>query len=240
MFIKFGIKQHLENLMTNGAMWFNPCIKFREWKITEGIKDSQDGGFKLTAEYTHFFDTAGNFICSGNKRIGLIMNPAQQTPIFCLYKANDKIEIINSIADIKAEFPNYDYALIIDNEYEFLENIRFSFRNKAFCHKIFYQDELSVEFVDFLFDGTSDTLFFKPKNKVNPYAYCEYRPLNGVPRRLNIDDSNFYKTMYSKNLNYSKQSEYRIVLPYNKIKEGKYFYIKPFKADLIQISNLEE
>lgn len=67
MFIKFGIKQHLENLMTNGAMWFNPCIKFREWKITEGIKDSQDGGFKLTAEYTHFFDTAGNFICSGEQ-----------------------------------------------------------------------------------------------------------------------------------------------------------------------------
>ena len=44
--------------------------------------------------------------------------------------------------------------------------------------------------------------------------------------------------MFSKNLNYIKQSEYRIVLPYMQIKEGQYFYIDPFEADLIHISNL--
>ena len=238
MFIKFGTKEHLEALRTNGAMWFNPCIKFREWEKNEGIKDTQDGGIKLTAQKTHIFDNQGNISYLGTGKLGIILAPAKHTPVFCLYETEKRTDIINVIEDIRAEFPDYDYALIIDDENDFLENVRYSFKNKAFCHKIYYQNDLSIEFNEFLFDGQSDIFFYEPKKKNRYYAYTEYKPFNGKIRRLFIDDSNFYKTMFSKNLNYIKQSEYRIVLPYMQIKEGQYFYIDPFEADLIHISNL--
>ena len=236
MFIKFGKEQHLRSLMDRGEIWFNPSIKFRTWEKNEGVKDKNDGGIRTKCEKTKIFDYEGHSLYLGEGNISYIIQPAKQTPVFCLFQTEEiLLDIIN---DIKREFPSYNYALIIEDEMEFLENIRFSFRNKAFCHNVFYQDEINLDYNEFLFNGQSDVRFYEPKKKNRYYAYIENKDSNGTVRHIFIDDSNFYRTMFKKGSNYKSQREYRIVLPFERIEQGKIYKIKPFKAVLVNIDDL--
>ena len=236
MFIKFGEKQHLKDLMEKGEIWFNPCIKFRTWERDEGVKDKNDGGIRTKCEKTKIFDYEGLSLYLGEVNISYIIQPAEQTPMFCLFQTEEIFP--NIINDTRREFPNYNYALIVEDEEEFLENIRYSFRNKAFCHNVFYQDEMNFDYSEFLFNGQSDVRFYEPKKKSRYYAYIENKDSNGTVRRIYIDDSNFYRTMFKKGSNYKAQREYRIVLPFEQIEQGKIYKIKPFNAQLVEIKDL--
>ena len=239
MFIKFGKEEHLKSLMEKGEIFFNPCIKFRNWEKDDGIKDTQDGGIKIKAMETKISNSCGVTQKVKNIALGFIIEPAKNIPVFCLFQIENIQELNEQKREIEKQFPDYSHALIIEDEEDFLENIRFSFRNKAFCHKIFYQDMFYEDFLEFLYKGKSDVLFYSPqKKKDRLYAYIKYEPIDGSIRQLDIDDSNFYKTMYTKRTNYIAQREYRIVLPYEQIDKGKIFNIQPFNAMLVKIEEL--
>lgn len=237
MFVKFGEKEHMLSLKENGAMWFNPCKKFREWEKEDGIKDCDDGGIRAPAETIRIVDQEGNTKVAKDISFGLTVEPAYKVPVFCLYQTSENFLSDEKIRKIRQKFPDYDSALLIEDEFAFLENVRYSFKSRAFCHTIFYQDKYEMEFVDFLEKGESDVSFYKPQKKNRYYADVKYDPLDGKGKfcSFRIDDSNFYKTMFTKHLDYQDQNEYRIVLPYERIDGGTSFTIQPFEAKLISI-----
>ena len=185
MFVKFGEKEHMLSLKENGAMWFNPCKKFREWEKEDGIKDCDDGGIRAPAETIRIVDQEGNTKVAKDISFGLTVEPAFKVPVFCLYQTSENFLSDEKIRKIRQKFPDYDSALLIEDEFAFLENVRYSFKSRAFCHTIFYQDRYEMEFVDFLEKGESDVSFYKPQKKNRYYADVKYdrnRPI--IPRPL--------------------------------------------------------
>lgn len=238
MFIKFGKKQHLNDFRNKGEMWFNPCQYFRELDQDDGISDPDDGGLNIEAIEARIIDQKGNSTLLNNISLRNVAEPTYKTPMFCLYQTDNKKIKHDDYSNIKKEFPDYTHALIIEDEIGFLENVRFSLRSKAFCHNVFYQDVFYVEYIRFLRSGRSDVNFYIPKRRDRYYAILKYQESVNDDSDFTtfyIDDTNVYKTMYSKKLKYKNQNEYRIVLPYEQIEKGQTFFIKPFDAELIEL-----
>lgn len=72
-----------------------------------------------------------------NANISVITDPALKIPAYCLCKT--ETEYISAIyrEKLREQFPEHTHALIIEDEEEFLEQVRYRFRNKAFAHDIF-------------------------------------------------------------------------------------------------------
>ncbi len=105
---------------------------------------------------------------------------------------------------------------------------------------VFYEKQFMKDFFDFLKNGFSDIRFYNSKSAGTMY-YMEMRFQkvgdNDIERFF-ITDSNYYKTMFRKDTFFSDQCEYRFVLPYEQITEGKAFSISPFHAELYAIDDL--
>ena len=242
MFIKYGEAHYLEQFYRLGEMFFSPCYKFRELEKnqTKGIGDKHDGGIHTRDNQCLVIPQNGIPFSAYNAEISFIADCCRLTPTYCLKQTN--IAYINEQEYITLlnHFPKHTHALIIENENDFLENIRYHFRNKAFTHKVFYQDDMMTDFSDFLFNGDSDIMFYKPHAPKQKYYFdIVETDLDDKPKRsLRIDKSNAQKTMFSKGLFFKPQQEYRIVLPYLEIKEGTIYSIEPFSAQLIEIRDL--
>lgn len=242
MFIKFGSKEHLSSLMGSGEMFFNPCEYFRNLEDEErkkGIGDANDGGICSKFENALVVDTAKNCYTLSGQSLSVITAPSLHTPIFCLRKTEQKHISFEYRKKLRDQFPSHTHALVIEDEHSFLESIRFSFHNKAFAHKIFYQDDWYIDYIEFIRSGSSDIFFYPTKNHRNSYYMAlNYISHNGEKTILTIDNSNFYKTMFCKSLFFKDQEEYRIVLPYEQISSGEKYYIEPLDSYLCTIDDL--
>ena len=116
--------------------------------------------------------------------------------------------------------------------------MRYHFRSKAFAHNIFYQDNFLYDFWEFLKFGQSIIRFYPPTANQKYYSEMMYVRNSGEKEYLRIDDSNFYRTMFRKDLFFIDQQEMRIVLPYEKIDNGKPYYIGAIKANIVKIDDL--
>lgn len=244
MFIKYGEEQHLYNLMTYGEMFFNPCKYFRdleEEQKQKGIGDGNDGSMTAPIDNAYAITPEGKRIELKSGKLSIIVEEALQTPIFCMRKVDSEFISLDYRKKLMVQFPKHTHALIIRNETELLENIRYKLRNKVFAHSVFYQDNYHIDFVQFLKNGSSDIRFYEPRRRDRYFIEVRYEPLDGSEKseRFFIDDTNFYKTMYRKDLYFSDQTEYRLVLPYEKIESGVKHYIDPpIKAELISLDAL--
>lgn len=242
MFIKFGQLDYLEKLCKCGEMYFSPCEKFRvyEEEQAKGIGDKHDSGIHVMSEQCFVAPRKimPPFI-KENVEVSFITDCCRFTPTYCLKQTPTEYLSESDYLTIKSQFPKHTHALIIDDETGFLENVRYKFKNKAFSHKIFYEDNLTTDFSNFLFSGDSDILFYKPHVKKESYFFeiIEQR-IDGTLRTLRIDKSNAHKTMFRKGMFFKHQQEYRIVLPHLEIKESIKYYITPFNARLISIEKL--
>ena len=155
-------------------------------------------------------------------------------------QASSPIISIHERELIREQFPDHTHALVIPEEKDFLDSVQNSFDQKAFSHRIFYQDKFYTDFLEFLCRGKSDTKFIEPEASSNYYADFFMIPENRdiPPTHCRINDSNFYKTMFRKNTFFSNQVEYRVVLPYEKIGAGKQYSISPFNSTLCLIDDL--
>ncbi|QOX62381.1 hypothetical protein FRZ06_02905 [Anoxybacterium hadale] len=240
MFIKYGEELHLLKLMTEGLIYFNPCEYFRNLEIKQmerGIGDCNDGGILASGEVT-LQTSDGKVYKNKNQSVAFIAEPCLKTPVFCIKRAKSDNITVEERHNLAEQFPKHTHALIIENEVNFLENIRYCFRSKAFCHDIFYQNELFTDFTEYLFNAISETYFYEPKKKARYYATFTSFLNSGEVKRLRIDDSNYFKTMFRKNLFFKEQSEFRIVLPYKKQEAGELYQIKPVSARLCRIDEL--
>ena len=243
MFIKYGEEQHLVSLMNKGDMYFNPCKYFRDLEDVQkrrGIGDGNDGGMVSEFKNLRMLASNGEERIAHDSNISLIVEPALRTPVFCLRKT-DTERISNDYREkLRFQFPKHTHALIIRDESEFKENVRYSLQNKAFAHTVFYETQFMKEFFDFLKSGSSDIQFYDPKSVGAMYymEICFRKADDDNIERLFIDNSNYYKTMFRKDSFFSDQCEYRLVLPYEQINAGKAFSISPFHAELRVIDDL--
>ena len=243
MLIKFGKEKHLFSLMNFGEMYFNPCEYFRnleEKQKKRGIGDGNDGGLITPFTNARAVGENGKTVTLEDGSISVIMQPAAKTPVFCLRRVETKYISSEYREKLHEQFPEHTHALIIREESEFLENVRYHFKSKAFAHPIYYQDKLYIEFYQFLKDGKSEIRFYEPRSRNRYYMEIHMQPIDGGTKKesLVIDDSNFYKTMYRKSTFFSDQMEYRIVLPYERIENGEVRRISPFNAELVSIDDL--
>ena len=232
MFLKFGKREHIEKLK-KGYMWFNPCIKFRQWENDDMIYDPFDGGIAFQSSIVHSKDLQLN-----NLKFSSIIEPAKNTPIYCLKYVAEYEDLHDGISELIRQQPEYDTVFIIDNEEKFLSQVSYRFNKKVFVHKVFYQDVLGTDFVNFIFNGVSDINFISPIKQRKYYMEIKTSLNNQADEYIKIDDSNYFKTMYSKGLKYSKQNEYRLVLPWIRINEGTSFYVRPIDGIIKPISTL--
>lgn len=243
MFIKYSTEQRLESFMKKGEMYFNPAQKYREieehYKL-KGQGDKNDSGLHSIANTAFIMSPDGKVTVAHDVENSILMGPAKNTPVFCLKRADNEYISKSYRLELRKQFPEYTHALIIDDEKNYLENIRYSMRNKAFAHKVFYQDNYCLDFLSFLYSGDSDILFYPPKKKKqNYYAHMMATNNNGEKlQEIFIDDSNYYKTMFRKDTFFQSQQEYRIVLPREHITKGKIFIIHPFHARILPIDDL--
>ncbi len=243
MFIKYSTEQRLLAFMEEGKMFFNPAQKFREIEEKQLIKgqgDRYDSGLHSMANTVVTKLPDGRKAVAHDIEVSLLMSPARYTPIFCLKRSKNEYITKKYYYELKSQFPDYTHAIIIDDEKEFLENIRFSMTSKAFAHKVFYQDNYFLDFIDFMYSGISDIRFYPIKKKRHSYyAHILVENNSGkIERDFWIDSSNYFKTMFRKDIFFQNQNEYRIVLPHERIKEGRSFQIKPFRAQIAAIDRL--
>lgn len=182
MLIKFGQEQHMVDLRDKGAMFFNPIKKFRELEEEQkkkGIGDANDGSIHATAEKA-WISQSNKMAVLNNANISVITDPALKIPAYCLCKT--ETEYISAIyrEKLREQFPEHTHALIIEDEEEFLEQVRYRFRNKAFAHDIFYQDDFLLDFWNFLKCGQSDIMFYKPNAKKRYYSEMLFEHNSGT------------------------------------------------------------
>lgn len=232
MFIKYGKKEHLESLLNKGEMFFNPAIKFREIEKVQknrGQGDRNDGGLHSKASTIIMTDPHGRTIEAHNIENSVFMSAANETPVFCLKRTEEEYISEEYREELRNQFPDYTHALIIEDEKEFLECVRYSMHSKAFAHDVFYEDNVyTLDYIDFLKSGNSEMQFYPMKAKKKYYAHTIATDTdNRHVRDFFIDDSNFYKTMFRKDTFFQEQSEFRIVLPREKIVEGRAYHVTP-------------
>ena len=240
MLIKFGQEQHMVDLRDKGAMFFNPIKKFRELEEEQkkkGIGDANDGSIHATAEKV-WISQSNKMAVLNNANISVITDPALKIPAYCLRKT--ETEYISAIyrEKLREQFPEHTHALIIEDEEEFIEQVRYRFRNKAFAHDIFYQDDFLLDFWDFLKFGQSNIRFYRPKTKGRNYFEMLIEHNSGAREYLRIDGSNFYRTAFRKDIFFSDQKEFRIVLPHEKIIAGKIYEVGAIRSTLVKIDDL--
>lgn len=173
-------------------------------------------------------------------KFSVICDGCQNIPIYCLKRAQNEYISQEECDKLNKDFPKHTHALIINEEEDFLENIRYSLKNKAFAHEVFYSDKFTTDYIQFLLNGDSDIMFYKSRVK-RPLLYydMEVKLFENVnTTTIRIDESNAYKTMFHKGEFFRYQNEYRIVLPYERITNGKIYKVEPFNAKLVKIKDM--
>ncbi len=238
MFLKYGKKDNLEKLK-DGGIFFSPCKVFQnieKEQLNKGQGDQWDGTLTTKAIEVELY-ADGFYKKLSDIDFSVIVSKSENTPIFCIKAAESYHVTQEQYKKIRIQSPDWTHVLVIEDESAFLENIRFNMRNKAFAHKVFYENVICDDFIEFLRFGKSDIRFYTPKyKKSNDYMYMKvklFADSNEV--FIRIDDSNYYMTMYKKDVFFKGQNEYRIVLPYESITQGKLYDISPFEADIFEI-----
>lgn len=241
MLIKFGQEQHMVDLRDKGAMFFNPIKKFREFEEEQkkkGIGDANDGSIHTTAEKA-WISQSNKMAVLNNANISVITDPALKIPAYCLRKTETEYISATYCEKLREQFPEHTHALIIEDEEEFLEQVRYRFRNRAFAHTVFYQDNFYEDFWRFLKHDESAIRFYKhKKSKKQYYSEMIFEHNSGTREYLRIDDSNFYRTAFRKDIFFSDQKEFRIVLPHEKITAGKIYEVGAIRSTLVKIDDL--
>ncbi len=207
IFIKFGEKEHLEDLQ-NGKLYMRNLKYYNDLEKdtgVSGIGDENDGKFILNNINFYIYEKDTNRYVGeiSSPKIALEHDEFKYVPVFCLYtidKRNILEESIKSgkegVYEFHLGFNNFDkenitkdfkdYALLIIDNDIFLEKIKKAFLNnniEMIGNKVLYTD-LNINDSKYVLDVGNDRTripFWKDINKFN-YQH-EYRIL-GLNKRI--------------------------------------------------------
>lgn len=245
--LKFGEREHMESLV-NGNIYCSNAITF--WEIEDKLKirgqgDILEAGTRIFAQkmIMQHLDT-NEVIAEFGKAKGLVrIEPAEKMPIFCMFavyeddcKMDNNGKVVISLSEekkhtIRKHFPNADAVVIVPNPDGFIEDIRKSIGTDLKAESVHYfhidkglgtndrQTAIDMEYMKYLMQDA-------PPVKVD-----------GATRYTFYEDYAF-RVLFCKDVFFDKEQEYRIVLPNEKIENGKSYPVNlSTKYEICDLNN---
>ena len=228
--LKFGKREHLESLV-KGNIYCSNAITF--WGIEDTLKikgqgDVLEAGTRMFAQKMIMQDPdTHEVVAEFGKSNGLVrVEPAEKMPVFCMFavyeddcKANDNGDIeINLSEDkkqtIREHFPNADAVAIISNPEVFVEDIKKSIGTEIKAENVHYF-HIDKGFATKDGETAMDMEHMK-------YLMQDAPPvkIDGATKYTFYEDYAF-RVLFCKDIFFEKEQEYRIVMPNEKIENGK-------------------
>lgn len=229
-FLKFGERKNLESLQ-NGNMYFSNAQTFRYYEeklFIKGQGDRLEGGSMIAANNVTMIDNNTHEpVFTGIKgNMFVHYEPANLLPVFCIFSCFEKDctidkngELVVNLSDdlkdnIISHFPKADTVAIIRNPQQFISDVQstIGFECKADLVNYFHLMGFDSE------QGTANDL-----------SYFKYLTQDVPPKRegkktiYSFNADYVYRSLLCKDVFFSKEQEYRFILPRIEIESGKVF-----------------
>lgn len=244
--LKFGKREHLQSLV-EGNMYCSNAITF--WGIEDKLKikgqgDILEAGTRVFAHHMTLRNSETNEIVAefGNVNALMRVDPAKRIPVFCLFavyeedcikNADDKYEISLSEEKkqtIRDHFPDADAVVVIPNPGVFIDDIRRSIGTEIKADEVHYFQ------IDKGFE--TDNGLTAMDHEYMMYLSQDVPPEEVEGGKRFVFRSDFaYRVLFCKDEFFSKEQEYRIILPNDTIESGKsYPIILSTDYDLVDLN----
>lgn len=233
LFLKFGEREYLEDLQ-NGNLYFSNAQTFRYYEeklFIKGQGDRLEGGSMIAANNVTMIDnTTHELIFTGIKSNMFVhYEPANLLPVFCIFTCFEKDcvtdengELVVNLSDelkdnILSHFPKADTVAIVHNPQQFISDIQttIGFKCKAGLVNYFHLMGFESE------HGTANDL-----------SYFKYLAQDVPPKKegkqtvYSFNADYVYRSLLCKDVFFSKEQEYRFILPRTKIANAKVFSVR--------------
>ncbi|MEA3424262.1 MAG: hypothetical protein U9Q80_10780 [Bacillota bacterium] len=229
--LKFGELKYMKSFV-EGNIYFSHAKRFREIEdeLRRGQGDKLEGKAVVNSTRVRVtdLDNPNNVIDAkvGDERITVMVESVDNMPVFCLtglYNENFCVEenrvIVNKnvLETIKEHFPKADTVVLIRKPAEFIHKIETEFVCKVVHEKVQYlnMNPVGMEWVKFVHNGNVEKL----DGKTN----------------YTMTKDNSHRILLCKDLFFSKEKEYRLILPNELISSPKiYKFSKIDNAEIIE------
>lgn len=233
--LKFGKKEHLKSLVTS-SLYCSNAMTF--WGIEDDLKikgqgDILEASTRMFAQnMTMLHPDTNEIVVECGKVNGLVrVEPAERMPVFCMFAVyeedcniNDNGEMEINLSEekkqtIREHFPNADAVVVIPNPEKFIEDVNGSIGFDIKVGSVHYyhidkglstddgQTAMDMEYMKYL---TQDVPPMKENGTTCYSFYADYA----------------YRVLFCKDVFFTNEQEYRIVLPTETIDVGTSYPIK--------------
>lgn len=253
--IKFGEEKYLKQCVENETFYFGRArtyIDIETKSLQKGQGDASEATLSLNADRGFMIDNSGDRRNINNVQVNVVVDDAADIPTYCIseiildkhcvYTEKGYRLSTEFLALIREHFPNADSAIIIEDVDDFIEN----FRQKkcAYSESIKYfkklEAGLSLDYISAVSSRLTKEEY--EKSEMNNIINFKSELGDGTFKYYAINRNNSYKVLFAKDEFFSNQSEYRFVLPNNRIQtNGEEYRISGTKKNmkLISINELE-
>lgn len=243
-FLKFGEKVHLDGI-SKGELFFSNALKFRQIEeklFIKGQGDKLEGGSMFYSQNMTMIDNDTNEVVmtgvSGNMLVHY--EPANLLPVYCLFACYEKdctrledgslqFHIADGIKEnIIEHFPKADSVAIISAPEDFVNSVVSSIGSDVKHGEVNY---FNLYGFDSEYGKSMDIRYIK-------YLAQDMEPQK-VPggTQYTFSANYVYRSLLCKDEFFSKEQEYRFILPDRKINEGTIFNID-FKG-MVDVQSLD-
>lgn len=229
--LKFGERIYLERLKA-GHLYFSNALTIRYYEdklFIKGQGDRLEGGSVLVAQdFTLIDNDTGDITLSGARGNMLVhYEPAGSLPIYCMFACfpkdcvtdgDGKLRIKLSediIQNILSHFPKADAVAIIREPQQFIDDVHSAMGHECKSDLIHYFHLLGIDDSE--------------HGKANDLDYFKYLAQDTPPERVDggtkyaFNADHVYRCLLCKDVFFTKEQEYRFVLPRILIKEPREF-----------------
>lgn len=231
-FLKFGEKEHMQGL-ARGEMFFSNALKYRQIEeelFIKGQGDKLEGGSLFHAQDIMMLDEQLSGIVSlgiGGDIFVRYENVAL-LPTYCLFACYEKDCTLNSGGEIefhfseeiknniREHFPKANAAAIIDKPIQFISDVKSSLTTECVSDVINYFNLYGID---------------SKQGKTIDFEYIKYLTQDNPPQKVGnrtsytFSEKYVYRALLCKDIFFKNEQEYRIILPKEKIQEGKIYKV---------------
>lgn len=245
--LKFGQRKHLEQLK-DGNLFFSNALILRGIEENLRIKgqgDKLEGSSKLFSNNIKMINNeTGDIVAEGIKVNAIFhFEPADKIPVFCLYAVySDECiefdgELIIKLSEntkntIRTHFPNANAVAIINDPEVFVDDV---------CNSI--HSEVKADLVNY-FNIANGYDMNSANHKAIDIDYMKYLMQDVPPivednkKIYSFQAKYVYRSLLCKDVFFSNEQEYRILLPERQIEQGTFFNVSLSKD--IKICDLDD
>ena len=254
--IKFGEEKYLKRCINYEKFYFGRArtyINIEKNLFIKGQGDINEATLSLNCATGFFIDSYGNKRSFENKiNLDILVDVAADIPTYCISEIDtdkhciytkDGYKLSSEFLEmIREHFPKADSAIIIKDSASFVAN--FNKQINCFSNSIKYFSKLEEGLTtDFVSAISSEITKEDYETSGNTNIVNFISNLNdGTTSYHTINQKNAYKILFTKNEFFSKELEYRFVLPNKQIQsDGMEYLIRGSckYMDFVTISDLE-